>query len=108
MELFKNTNFDFLGKKWPFIIASLVSDGGRAGQSGGEGRPEVRHRFQGRRAGLREVRVRTAAAGTNPHGRWAKIPGEMFRVQQVRGTNEVMVGTEIQDEKKLNAHPPDD
>ena len=24
MELFKNTNFDFLGKKWPFIIASLV------------------------------------------------------------------------------------
>ena len=24
MELFKNTNFDFLAKKWPFIIASLV------------------------------------------------------------------------------------
>ena len=24
MELFKNTNFDFLGKKWPFIGASLV------------------------------------------------------------------------------------
>src|SRR5215510_13254244 len=24
MELFKITNFDFLGKKWPFIIASLV------------------------------------------------------------------------------------
>jgi len=24
MELFKNTNFDFLGKKWPFIIMSLV------------------------------------------------------------------------------------
>ena len=24
MELFKNTNFDFLGKKWPFIILSLV------------------------------------------------------------------------------------
>ena len=24
MELFKNTNFDFLGKKWPFIIASLI------------------------------------------------------------------------------------
>jgi preprotein translocase subunit SecF len=24
MELFKSTNFDFLGKKWPFIIASLV------------------------------------------------------------------------------------
>src|SRR5947209_4407991 len=24
MELFKNTNYDFLGKKWPFIFASLV------------------------------------------------------------------------------------
>ena len=24
MELFKNTNYDFLGWKWPFIIASLV------------------------------------------------------------------------------------
>src|SRR5262249_13696262 len=24
MELFKDTNFDFLGKKWPFIIVSLV------------------------------------------------------------------------------------
>jgi len=24
MELFKNTKFDFLGKKWPFIIGSLV------------------------------------------------------------------------------------
>src|SRR5271165_5663912 len=24
MELFRSTNFDFLGKKWPFIIASLI------------------------------------------------------------------------------------
>src|SRR5215467_50534 len=24
MELFKNTNFDFLGYKWPFILASLA------------------------------------------------------------------------------------
>ena len=24
MQIFKNTNYDFLGKKWPFIIASLV------------------------------------------------------------------------------------
>ena len=27
MELFKSTNYDFLGKKWPFIIASLVLTG---------------------------------------------------------------------------------
>ena len=24
MELFRNTDFDFLGKKWPFIILSLI------------------------------------------------------------------------------------
>jgi len=24
MELFRDTNFDFLGRKWPFIIGSLV------------------------------------------------------------------------------------
>ncbi len=24
MQIFKNTDFDFLGKKWPFIIASLI------------------------------------------------------------------------------------
>src|SRR5579872_5331169 len=24
MELFRSTNYDFLGKKWPFIIASLI------------------------------------------------------------------------------------
>ena len=24
MELFRNANFDFLGKKWPFIIVSLL------------------------------------------------------------------------------------
>jgi preprotein translocase subunit SecF len=24
MEIFKHTNFDFLGKKWPFIIVSLL------------------------------------------------------------------------------------
>src|SRR5579884_1090934 len=24
MELFRNTNFDFLGKKWPFITLSLI------------------------------------------------------------------------------------
>ena len=29
MELFKNTNFDFLGKKWPFIGALAGADGGR-------------------------------------------------------------------------------
>ena len=24
MEIFRDTNFDFLGKKWPFIIGSLI------------------------------------------------------------------------------------
>ena len=55
MELFKNTNFDFLGKKWPFIIASLVLTVAGLGSLADEGRTKVRHRFQGRRTGVREI-----------------------------------------------------
>ena len=42
MELFKNTNFDFLGKKWPFIIASLVLTVAGLDQPGDARRADVR------------------------------------------------------------------
>jgi preprotein translocase subunit SecF len=48
MELFKNTNYDFLGKKWPFIIASLVLTVAGFASIADAGRAQVRHRFQGR------------------------------------------------------------
>ena len=47
MELFKNTNYDFLGKKWPFIIASLILTVAGFASMAIKGL-ELRHRFQGR------------------------------------------------------------
>src|SRR5579862_4760136 len=102
MELFKNTNFDFLGKKWPFIGLSLLLTAAGAislianhGPSMGidfRGGAEIRLRFASEPP---VEKIRSALAG--------KIQGE-FSVQQISGQPEVLIGTEIQDEKQLNAN----
>jgi len=100
MELFKNTNFDFLGKKWPFIIASLVLTvaglaslairGPRYGIDF-RGGAQVYVKFAEKPA---PDKVRTALA--------SKIPGGGApEVVEVQGSNELIIGTEIQDEKTL-------
>ena len=101
MELFKNTNFDFLGKKWPFIIASLILTVAGLASLVIKGGPRYGIDFKG--GAMLYVRfnqappverIRTALA--------SKISGDIS-VQQVTNRNEVMVGTEIRDEKELNA-----
>ncbi|MBX9602123.1 MAG: protein translocase subunit SecF [Bryobacteraceae bacterium] len=101
MELFKNTNFDFLGRKWPFIIASLILTAAGLASLAMKGGPRYGIDFKG---------------GTNIYVRFnqepptdriraavsAKIPGEIS-VQQITGKPEVLIGTEIRDEKQLNA-----
>src|ERR1035438_1669379 len=47
MELFKNTNFDFLGKKWPFIIASLILTVAGLGSLAVRGGPRYGIEFKG-------------------------------------------------------------
>lgn len=47
MELFRNTNFDFLGKKWPFIIASLILTGLGLGSLAIKGGPRYGVEFKG-------------------------------------------------------------
>jgi preprotein translocase subunit SecF len=100
MELFKNTNYDFLGKKWPFIIASLILTAAGIGSLIVHGGPTYGIDFRGgaemklkfnRQPPLDQIR---AALGKN-------IKGEIS-VQQISGTQEVLVGTEIQDEAQLN------
>ena len=101
MELFKNTNFDFLGKKWPFIIASLILTGAGLVSLVARGGPRYGIDFRG--GALVYVkfaekpmpdRVRAALA--------SKIPGGGApEVVEVQGTNELIIGTEIQDEKTL-------
>src|SRR5712692_6307125 len=101
MELFKNTNFDFLGWKWPFISASLVLSVAGLGSLAVKG-PNYGIDFKG--GALMYLRFNQeppvdkirAALGS-------KIQGEVS-VQQITGRPEVLVGTEIKDEKELNAN----
>ena len=102
MELFKNTNFDFLGKKWPFIIASLVLTVAGLASLAMKGGPNYGIDFKGgAQMYLRfnqeppVEKIRSALE--------SKIQGEIS-VQQVTGQPEVIVGTEIRDEKELNAN----
>lgn len=101
MEIFKNTNFDFLGKKWPFIIASLVLTAAGLASLVAKGGPRYGIDF----AGGTVTTVRFASAPNEDKIRAVlgpKIPGEII-VQQFTGSNEVMITTELRDESELNA-----
>jgi preprotein translocase subunit SecF len=102
MEIFKRTNFDFLGKKWPFIGASLVLTVAGLGTMAMKGGPSYGIDFKG--GALLYLRfnqeppvqkIRSALE--------SKVKGEIS-VQQITGRQEVLVGTEIRDEKELNAN----
>jgi len=102
MELFKNTNFDFLGKKWPFIIASLVLTVAGLASLVMRGGPNYGIDFKGGAVLYLRFnqeppvqRIRTALE--------SKVRGEIT-VQQITGQPEVLVGTEISNEKELNAN----
>src|SRR5689334_1573668 len=104
MEIFKNTNFDFLGHKWPFIIASLVLSvagigsilihgGLRYGIDFKEG-TQMTVKWNGQPP---EDQIRSALA--------KRIPGEVT-VQpftDVAAKNEVVIGTERMSEQQMNA-----
>jgi preprotein translocase subunit SecF len=101
MELFKNTNYDFLGKKWPFIIASLVLTAAGLGSLAVHGGPTYGIDFKGGSEMMLKFnqqppleQIRTALG--------KKVKGEVS-VQQISGKNEVLINTEIQDEAQLNA-----
>jgi preprotein translocase subunit SecF len=101
MELFKNTNFDFLGKKWPFIIASLALLAWGLIDLTVKGGPRYGIDFRG--GTLMNVKF------TNPPKvdqlrsvLSAKIPGEISVVEVRDSENEVIIGTELKDEKALD------
>ena len=98
MELFKNTNFDFLGKKWPFIILSLVLSVAGIASLVLKGGPRYGIDFKG--GALVTVRfvqrppvdkVRSALSG--------KLPVE---VQEVTGTQDDIIGTDLRDDRALD------
>ncbi|MCC7499954.1 MAG: protein translocase subunit SecF [Bryobacterales bacterium] len=100
MELFHNTNFDFLGKKWIFIsislalmtisVISLVVHGGPEYGIDFRGGTLMYVRFA-QRPPIEKIR---SVLGK-------KISGEIT-VQEITGANQVMIGTDIKSEKALN------
>jgi len=88
MELFKNTNFDFLGNKWPLIGASLVLTAAGLISLAIKGGPNYGIDFKG--GALMYLRfnqeppvqkIRSALEG--------KVKGEIS-VQQITGRQEVL------------------
>lgn len=108
MELFRNTNFDFLGKKWPFIIASLVLTAAGLISLAAKGGPRYGIDFKGGTLMIVKFQgpppvnqIRSALS--------SKISGEVT-VQNFEGganeaaRNEVAIGTELKDERVLDAN----
>jgi preprotein translocase subunit SecF len=102
MEIFKQTNFDFLGKKWPFIIASLVLTVAGFASLGIKGGPRYGIDFRG--GALMDVKF----AGPPPDAKIRaalekNIKGDIS-VQNVSGTShEVLIGTELKSDQELAA-----
>lgn len=100
MELFKNPNFDFLGKKWPFIAASLVLIAAGVISLVVKGGPRYGIDFKGgvlmylRFAQQPPMDALRAALSQ-------RIKGEIS-VQDVVGSDEVMVSTELAGEAELD------
>lgn len=100
MELFKNTNFDFLGWKWHFIIASLVLTAAGLISLAVKGGPLYGIDFKGgtvmtvKFAGKPPVdEIRSAVS--------KRVSGEVT-VQSFSGSSEVAIGTELKDERQLD------
>jgi preprotein translocase subunit SecF len=101
MQIFKDTNFDFLGKKVPFIglsllltlagLVSLVMKGGPRYGIDFKGGTQIYVKFADKPS---EDQVRTALS--------KRIPGEIS-VVAVQGTNELIIQTEIQNERELQS-----
>jgi preprotein translocase subunit SecF len=111
MELFKDTNFDFLGKKWPFIFASLVLTA--AGLTSIALKGGLKYGIDFKEGVLMTVKfahtpplekIRSAMSSSN------KIKGEVS-VQNftgsASGSNEVQIGTEAQAEGQMNVNRQD-
>jgi preprotein translocase subunit SecF len=94
MELFKNTNFDFLGKKWPFIIASLVLTAAGLISLAMKGGPRYGIDFRG--GTIMDVRFAQAPPVDKIRTTLSNKLHSEVTVQRVGdpGNNEVMIGTE--------------
>jgi preprotein translocase subunit SecF len=100
MELFKNTNFDFLGKKWPFIIASLILTALGLGSLAMKGGPRYGIEFKG--GMLMTVKFQGAPPLDEVRSSLSKVLADPPSVQTFEnGSNEIAIGTEGSDDTTL-------
>ncbi len=100
MELFKNTNFDFLGKKWPFIIASLILTVAGLGSLAVKGGPRYGIEFKG------GMLMTAKFQGTPPlnevRSSLSKVLASPPSVETFESSsNEIAIGTEGSDDATL-------
>jgi preprotein translocase subunit SecF len=100
MEIFKQTNFDFLGKKWPFIAVSLVLTAAGLISLALKGGPKYGIDFNGGALMYVKFAHRPSAEQIRSALR-KRISGEID-VQEITNSQEVLVSTEVRDEKTLN------
>jgi preprotein translocase subunit SecF len=99
MELFKHSDFDFLGKKWPFIILSLVLTAAGFISLAVKGGPRYGIDFRG------GALIRVAFANRPPVDKVravlsSKLPVE---VQEVSGRSEDIIGIDVQQDNAQQA-----
>src|SRR5579863_1217655 len=100
MELYKNTNFDFLGKKWPFIIASLILTALGFISLGIKGGPRYGIEFKG--GMLMTVKFLNSPPIDEVRSSLSKVLADPPSVQTFEnGSNEIAIGTEGSDDATL-------
>jgi preprotein translocase subunit SecF len=100
MEIFRNTNFDFLGKKWPFIIASLVFSVAGLISLAVKGGPRYGIDFQG--GTLMTVKFQTTPDEGKIRAALEKALPNAPTVQRfTSGENQISIGTEGEDNTAL-------
>ena len=101
MELFKNTSYDFLRWKWPFIIASLVLSAAGLISLAVKGGPRYGIDFKG--GTLMTVKFSGKPPVDNIRSAVSKrVTGEISVQNFESGSNEVAIGTELTDERQLD------
>ena len=101
MHLFRDTNFDFMGNKWPLIGLSLLLTAAGLVSLVVQGGPRYGIDFKG--GTLLYVKFAEKPSEESIRAALAKkIPGEIS-VISVQGTNELMIETEITNERELQS-----
>src|SRR5271165_130537 len=99
MEIFKQTNFDFLGKKWPFIILSLILTAAGLISLAVKGGPKYGIDFTGGALIDANFIKRPPAEAIRSSIR-KRVSGGI-EVQEISNSQEVLISTEGRDERAL-------